>query len=140
MAISHQLMAQTELQVQYHLLHQETKLPWLVIFKGPESCHVAKKQCTRITMVQFLCQENAWMNHNIILQWVDSVLKLYISNAPPGDWPILYSHCCHMLHIVINWVLKFNTFLLDVCDTVNLSMLDLIHHSKVIFIIFVIMD
>ncbi len=46
--------------------------------------------------------------------------------------------CCMTLLIRSkNGVLTFNTFMLDVCASVNLLMLDSFNHSKVKFIVFV---
>ncbi len=84
-------------------------LPLLVIFKGTKSGCIAKKELlTYHEGPIYVCQEHAWMDCNVMLRWVDSVLKSYVIKAPPDVRPILYldSYCCHMLHDVIDKIRK----------------------------------
>ena len=52
----------------------------------------------------YTCQENAWMDESIMLQWVDSVLQPYVATAPPGIVPLLFldSYKCHLMSSVVS--------------------------------------
>ncbi len=54
------------------------------------------------------CQDNAWMDRDVMLLWVNQVLKPFTKTAPLNVQPILYldSYCCHMLRGVVSEIQK----------------------------------
>ena len=52
----------------------------------------------------YACQENAWMDEQVMLMWVEKVLKPYVKSAPEGIVPLflLDSYHCHMMASVVN--------------------------------------
>ena len=57
------------------------------------------KQNGRIVQSEFLtypegmiyaCQDNAWMDEQVMLMWVDMVLKPYVHTAPESVVPLLF--------------------------------------------------
>ncbi len=80
------------------------KLPLLVVFKGKKSGKVAKKELHMYKKGPvYVSQDNTWMDMDVMLLWVDQVLKPYAQTAPSNVQPILYldSYCCHMLRDVV---------------------------------------
>ena len=54
----------------------------------------------------YLCQQNAWMDEEAMIVWVDQVLRPYIETAPAGILPILFldSYRCHMMASVVGMI------------------------------------
>ena len=52
----------------------------------------------------YACQDNAWMNEQVMLQWVEQILKPYVNTAPEDVVPILFldSYRCHIMASVVN--------------------------------------
>ena len=53
---------------------------------------------------EYACQDNAWMDEQVMLQWVEQILKPYIDTAPEDVVPILFldSYRCHIMASVVN--------------------------------------
>ena len=51
-----------------------------------------------LEMTWFFCQQNAWMDEEAMLVWVDKVLQPYIKDAPAGIFPI-----CFWTHTAVTW-------------------------------------
>ena len=49
------------------------------------------------------CQDNAWMDNKVMLQWVEKILKPYVDDAPDGVIPIWFldSYRCHIMGSVV---------------------------------------
>ncbi len=59
------------------------KLLLLIIFKGKRTGKIAtKKLKTYKEGPVYVCQDNAWMDHEVMLLWVEQVLKPYSQTAP----------------------------------------------------------
>ena len=50
------------------------------------------------------CQENAWMDKQVMLMWVGKVLKPSVESAPESIVPLLLldSYHCHVMASVVN--------------------------------------
>ena len=78
--------------------------PYLV-FKGSPTGRIVKEEFPIMPKDMFYaCQKRAWMDEAVMLEWVDNVLKPYLSRTPPGIIPVLYldSFRCHMMASVVN--------------------------------------
>ena len=53
--------------------------------------------------ILYTCQDNAWMDEKVMLQWVEKILKPYVDDAPDGVIPILFldSYHCHIMGSVV---------------------------------------
>ena len=79
-------------------------LPSMVIFKGKSNGRIARKEFHDYpTIHHYRCQDNAWMDEEVMIAWVDAVLKPYVANAPEDVIPILIldSYRCHMMASVV---------------------------------------
>ena len=80
-------------------------LPPLLIFKGDKNGRIVKKEFpTFDKSMYYACQENAWMDEQVMLLWVEKVLKSYVESAPEGIVLLLLldSYCCHVMSSVVN--------------------------------------
>ncbi len=85
------------------------KLPLLIIFKGKRTGKIATKELkTYKEGPVYVCQVNDWMDCEVMLLWVEQVLKPYSPTAPSNIRPILYldSYRCHMLTDVVTEIQK----------------------------------
>ena len=76
----------------------------LLIFKGKAGGRIEKREFpTYPSEILYACQENAWMDENLMLMWVRKVLKPYVLQAPEHVVPILFldSYRCHMMASVV---------------------------------------
>ena len=83
----------------------EKMLPPLLIFKGANNGRIVKKELpTFDKSMYYAYQENAWMDEQVMLLWVEKVLKPYVESAPEGIVPLLRldSYCCHVMASVVN--------------------------------------
>ncbi len=81
------------------------KLPLLVVCKGKTTGKIAKKELHKYEKGPvYVSQDNAWMDRDVMLLWVNQVLKPYAQMAPLHVRPIFYldSYCCHMLRDVVS--------------------------------------
>ena len=63
----------------------------MLIFKGKPTGHIAK--CNKKTLpkdLNYALQDNAWMDEECMIQWVDKVLEPHVSQAAAGVIPILF--------------------------------------------------
>ena len=77
----------------------------LVVFKGAKNRRIVKKEFpTFDNFMYYTCQENAWMNEQVMLMWVEKVLMPYVESAPEGIVPLLLldSYHCHVMASVVN--------------------------------------
>ena len=80
-------------------------LPPLLVFKGAKNGRIIKKEFPTFNKsMHYTCQENAWMDEQVMLMWVEKVLKPYIKSAPEGIIPLLLldSYHCHVMASVVN--------------------------------------
>ena len=80
-------------------------LPPLLVFKGAKNGRIMKKEFpTFDNSMYYTCQENAWMDEQVMLMWVEKVLQPYIESASEGIVPLLLldSYHCHVMASVVN--------------------------------------
>jgi hypothetical protein len=81
-----------------------TLLPSMIIFKGAPNERIARMEFAAYpTTNHYRCQENAWMDEQVMLAWVNEVLVQYVATAPDNVVPLLIldSYRCHMMGSVI---------------------------------------
>ena len=81
-----------------------TVLPSTIVFKGKPDGRIARSEfATYPTTHHYQCQDNAWMDERVMIEWVDNVLKPYVANAPDHVIPLLIldSYRCHMMASVV---------------------------------------
>jgi hypothetical protein len=69
-----------------------TLLPSTLIFKGKPDGPIAKKEFPSGVYPAthfYKCQENAWMDEEVMIAWVNKVLAPYVATAPDHVVPIL---------------------------------------------------
>ena len=79
----------------------------LIIFKGTRNGRIVQREFPNYDNdMIYLCQANAWMDEDAMLEWVEQVLRPHIESAPPGVLPILFldSYRCHMMASVVSKV------------------------------------
>ena len=79
----------------------------MIVFKGKPKARIMMREFPKYPLgMEYACQENAWMDETVMLQWVNKVLKPYVDNAPEGIVPILFldSYRCHIMSSVVNAV------------------------------------
>ncbi len=77
----------------------------MIIFKGVRDRRIVQREFPNFPPVcVYACQKNAWMDEIAMLQWVDEILKPYLSTCPEGIVPlmILDSYRCHMMKSVVH--------------------------------------
>ena len=65
----------------------------MLIFKGKPNGQIVK--CKFLEYPEgsvYACQDNAWMDEQVMLQWVEQILKPYVDTAPEDVAPILFLH------------------------------------------------
>ncbi len=84
-----------------------TLLPSMIIFKGTPNRRIARTEFVAYpTTNHYHCQENAWMDKQVMLAWVNEVLMPYVVTAPDNIVPLLIldSYRCHMMGSVVQWI------------------------------------
>ena len=79
----------------------------MIVFKGKPKGRIVTCELPEYPLgMEYACQDNAWMDETVMLQWVNKVLKPYVDNAPEGIVPILFldSYRCHTMSLVVNAV------------------------------------
>ena len=79
----------------------------MIVFKGKPQGRIVTREFPEYPLgMEYACQDNAWMDETVMLQWVNKVLKPYVDNAPEGIVPILFldSYRCHIMVSVVNAV------------------------------------
>ena len=53
--------------------------------------------------ILYTCQDNAWMDEKVMLQWVEKILKPYVDSAPDEVVPLLFLdlYRCHIMGSVV---------------------------------------
>ena len=77
----------------------------MFIFKGKPNGQIVK--CEFLEYPEgcvYACQDNARMDEQVMLQWVEQILKPYVDTAPEDVVPILFldSYRCHIMASVVN--------------------------------------
>lgn len=83
----------------------------MLVFKGAPRGRIQKTEFPTFPVdIAYACQASAWMDEQVMLQWVNNILRPYIETAPPGIVPILFldSYRCHMMTSVVSsqWPLQ----------------------------------
>jgi len=84
-----------------------TVLPSTLVFKGKPGGRIEKKEFTTYPNGHFYkCQENAWMDEEVMIAWVKDVLAQYVTTAPDHVVPILIldMYRCHMMSSVVQMI------------------------------------
>ena len=77
----------------------------MLIFKGKPNGWIVKHELPEYPEgCVYACQDNAWMNEQVMLKWVEQILKPYVATAPEDVVPILFldSYRCHIMASVVN--------------------------------------
>ena len=77
----------------------------MLIFKGKPNRRIVKHEFPEYPEgCVYACQDNAWMDEQVMLQWVEQILKPYVDTAPEDVVPILFldSYRCHIMASVVN--------------------------------------
>ena len=77
----------------------------MLIFKGKPNRQIVKLEFPEYPEgCVYACQDNAWMDEPVMLQWVEQILKPHIDTAPEDVVPILFldSYRCHIMASVVN--------------------------------------
>ena len=77
----------------------------MLIYKGKAMGKIATTEFqTYPTTHHYRCQKKAWMDEQVMLDWVDEVLAPYIATAPEHVIPVLVldSYRCHMMASVVS--------------------------------------
>ena len=75
-----------------------------LIFKGVPKGRIASRELPTFNKeCLYACQENAWMDEEMMLVWVEKVLKSYVMICLDGIVPLLFldSFRCHMMANVV---------------------------------------
>jgi hypothetical protein len=84
-----------------------TVLPSTLVFKGKPGGHIEKKEFSTYPNGHFYkCQDNAWMDEEVMIAWVQDVLAPYVATAPDHVVPILIldMYRCHMMSSVVQMI------------------------------------
>ena len=76
----------------------------LMVFKGKPNGRIVTREFPEFPDgILYTCQDNAWMDKKVLLQWVEKILKPYVDDAPDGVIPILFldSYRCHIRGSVV---------------------------------------
>ena len=76
----------------------------LMVFKGKPNGRIVTREFPEFPDgILYTCQDNAWMDEKVMLQWVEKILKPYVDDAPDGVIPILFldSNRCHIMGSVV---------------------------------------
>ena len=66
-----------------------------VFFIGKQNGRIAAKECpTFPTGCGYFCQENAWMDGDAMLEWIENILKLFIATVPENVVSLLLLAWC----------------------------------------------
>ena len=76
----------------------------LIIFKGKPKGRIQREFPTYPEGSFYSCQDNAWMDEQVMKDWVETVLKPHVEQAPEDIHPILLldSYRCHMMASIVN--------------------------------------
>jgi transposase len=84
-----------------------TVLPSTLVFKGMPGGRIEKSEFSTYPNGHFYkCQENAWMDEEVMIAWVKDVLAPYVATAPDHVVPILIldKYRCHMMSSVVQMI------------------------------------
>jgi len=84
-----------------------TVLPSTLVFKGKPGGRIEKKELSTYPNGHFYkCQDNAWMDEDVMIAWVNDVLAPYVATAPDHVVPILIldMYQCHMMSSVVQMI------------------------------------
>ncbi len=90
-------------------LDNGTLLPSTLIFKGKPDGRIAKKEFPSSVYPAthfYKCQEDAWMDEEVMIAWVNEVLAPYVATALDHVVPILIldMYRCHMMPSVVQMI------------------------------------
>ena len=81
--------------------------PSTLVFKGKPGGRIEKKEFSTYPNDHFYkCQDNAWMDEEVMIAWVKDVLAPYVATAPDHVVPILIldMYRCHMMSSVVQMI------------------------------------
>jgi DDE superfamily endonuclease len=83
-------------------------LPLMIVYKGKQNGCIVR-DFTDATKgypagCSYVCQESAWMDERVMLEWVNNVLKPYVATVPPDIVPLLFldSYKCYLMSSVVS--------------------------------------
>ena len=77
----------------------------MLIFKGKPNRQIMKHEFPKYPEgCVYACQDNAWMDEQVMLQWEEQILKPYVDTALEDVVLILFldSYRCHIMASVVN--------------------------------------
>jgi hypothetical protein len=77
------------------------------LFTGKRTGVIAKKELPTLPAGLIYCiQEKAWLSEDIMLEWIEVVLKPHVANVPEGNVPILFldSFMVHKMGSIVNGI------------------------------------
>ena len=72
----------------------------VMVFKGKPNGRIVTCEFPEFPDgILYTCQDNAWMDEKVMLQWVEKILKPYVDDAPDGVVPLLFLdlYHCHIM-------------------------------------------
>jgi transposase-like protein len=79
----------------------------ILVFKGAPNGRIVKTEFkTYPAGIVYACQAAAWMDEDVMIAWVNKILKPYVESAPDGIIPLLLldSYRCHMMGSVVKCI------------------------------------
>ena len=91
------------------ITEDSTLLPSTFVFKEKPNGHNATKEFpSGVSSAThfYKCQENAWMDKEVMIAWVNEVLAPYVAMAPDHIVPVLIldMYQCHMMALVVQMI------------------------------------
>jgi DDE superfamily endonuclease len=84
------------------------KLPLMIVYKGNPNGRIAHEFMDATKGYPqdcfYACQDSAWMDEMVMLQWVDNVLRNpYVETVPPDVVPLLFLdlYKCHLMSSIV---------------------------------------
>jgi hypothetical protein len=74
-------------------------LPMMIVFKGTKGGRIEKDLRNYPEGAVYAVQKRSWMDEATMFEWIDKVLKPYVSSKPEGVIPLLFldSFRCHLM-------------------------------------------
>jgi DDE superfamily endonuclease len=76
----------------------------MIVYKGKPDGRIQRNFNTYPQGAIYECQDKAWVDERVMLNWVETVLRPYVKKAPEGVHPIIIldSFRCHMMTSVVD--------------------------------------
>ena len=80
-----------------------TFLPPMIVYKGKANGRIKRELRDYPDSAVYSVQNNAWMDHDIMVEWIEKVLSPYIHTCPTGIRPVLLldGYRVHVMNAVV---------------------------------------